>query len=162
MSNYKRTVFNGKPIYIKRYGYHDGKFGIWSAIYVDVELPQYEDLDSGYRLTRADWQRYEGPSLTEKELTALTRQYGAELVKQWDNSSSFWLNERGVDIGDISHSRDSCDSYIEDAIYIDDGTPLNEDELNELTEKEGDYLYDAHQDYMIGQAEYYSDMERDR
>lgn len=52
------------------------------------------------------------------------------------------LNDREVDIQDIEHGEDYCDSYIIAAQYVDTGEDLTEDELQELTELCMDILYE--------------------
>lgn len=49
---------------------------------------------------------------------------------------------REVEIIDIEHGVDYCDSYIIEAQYLDTGELLNDGELDELTELCQDILYD--------------------
>jgi len=53
------------------------------------------------------------------------------------------LEDREVEIIQIEHGRDYCDSYIVEACFLDTGEDLNEEELNELTELYQDLLYEA-------------------
>lgn len=53
-----------------------------------------------------------------------------------------YLNDREVEIQEIEHGLDYCDSYILSASFTDTGENLTDDELSELTELCMDILYE--------------------
>jgi hypothetical protein len=57
-----------------------------------------------------------------------------------------YLEDREVEIHQIEHGADYCDSYIIAASFVDSGEDLSEDELNELTELCVDMLYEEWQE----------------
>ena len=61
---------------------------------------------------------------------------------------------RVVDIK-IEHSDDVCDSFIIHAVYADTYEEVPENELDYLTEKYEDYIYEQHLDWNIGRADFY-------
>lgn len=71
------------------------------------------------------------------------------------------LNSRQVEVFDVSYGRDSVDSYIISAYYLDTETELTEDELEQLTNENEEWLYEQWNDYWIGEADFYADSYKD-
>lgn len=64
------------------------------------------------------------------------------------------FNSRPVEISDINHdSKDSCDSFIESAYYIDTEIDLTDEELDELTDENRDIITEDWYEYKICQAD---------
>lgn len=72
------------------------------------------------------------------------------------------LNNRKVNVLEISFEKEMVDSYFIEAEFTDNETLLTEEELIQLTEENLDALEEEWQEYMICAAEDYYDSVMDR
>lgn len=72
------------------------------------------------------------------------------------------FNGRQVEITDVQHGADPCDSFIVAAVYVDDEADVTDEDLDVLTEESSALLDEAWYEYQQGRAEYYADMREDR
>ena len=68
---------------------------------------------------------------------------------------------RPIEIDGIHCERDETCCYVEAAHWLDNDRDLNIDELEALTDECGDLLYEAWQEYLIGEADALCDAARD-
>lgn len=73
----------------------------------------------------------------------------------------YLLNERQVDIQDVSHDSDAVDSYFTEAYFVDNGEKLSDDELSRLTDLYPDKLQEMWFEYQVDRAESLRDYEGD-
>jgi len=71
-----------------------------------------------------------------------------------------YLDGRPVYYGDICHGEDASDSYFQEAFFADTDEPLNENELQRLTDDNAPYLDEQWFENALMRAEAYRDRDR--
>lgn len=70
------------------------------------------------------------------------------------------FNNRKVYVEDMLFSRNIVDSYITEAYYADTEVALTEEELDQLTQENYEFIEEEWQQHWIGEAEYLYEGER--
>jgi hypothetical protein len=71
------------------------------------------------------------------------------------------FNSRPVEVDSISFDSDVVDCYIERAFYLDTEIELTDEECQQLTDENPEFMYEEWNEYQIGRAEAYADAYKD-